>query len=264
MPYFGRLRQTNYVTISSKERVHYLRHKFLDQCAWLISTQFYTGISEPAPLDLPPIERKCNMNTVLSFVANLIDPKTIMSKVKSVLREIDPEYEKEGQSFIKACTILKSGLDDDVSFTAQDYLDAKDESFASGIIFVIGRGFKLHLDIHSNPVNALAFELDYEDLHEERKMHLLPMARKANSITCIYFEELRTSHRAKLDLLDGIDSYYSYLKTVGYKVAHYYGFVLADQILPHLIPGYYADSVYVSSYRLTLNNDIGVNVLKLK
>ena len=95
-------------------------------------------------------------------------------------------------------------------------------------------------------------------------MHLLPVAEKANKITYTFLEELRASHRDKLDLLDGVNSFYSYLQTVGYKIAHYYGFVLADQLLPHLIPGYYADSVYVSTYAAILNQDIGVRVFDLK
>lgn len=204
------------------------------------------------------------MNTVHSFVDQLINPQTIMAKVKDILRDVDPEYEKEEQAFFAACSSLETGIDDSVTITVQSYLDALEEEFASDIIFVIGRGFKLNLDIHNNPVNALAFKLDYEDLHEERKMHLLPVAEKANRTSYAFLEELRASHRDKLDLLDGVNSYYSHLKTIGYKVAHYYGFLLADQLLPHLIPGYYADSVYVSTYGLILHNDIGINVFGLK
>ena len=177
---------------------------------------------------------------------------------------MDPDYEKEEQAFISACATFEASLGDSVSFTAQDYLDALEKSFASDFVFVVGRGFKLNLDSHNNPVNALAFKLDYEELHEERKMHLLPVAEKANKTTYAFLEELRASHRDKLDLLDGVNSYYNYLKTTGYKVAHYYGFLLADQLLPHLIPGYYADSVYVSTYGLILHNDIGINVFNLK
>lgn len=204
------------------------------------------------------------MNSVHSLVNQLINPKFVMSKVKEILREVDPDYEKEEQAFIAACATFEAGLGDSISFTAQNYLDALEESFASDIVFVVGRGFKLNLDIYHNPVNALAFKLDYEDLHQERMMPLVPAAKKANMASYDYLEELRASHRDKLDLLDGINSFYSYLQTIGYKVAHYYGFVLADQLLPHLVPGYYADSAYVSTYGLILNRDIGVNVFNLK
>ena len=204
------------------------------------------------------------MNSVHSLVNQLINPKFVMSKVKEILREVDPDYEKEEQAFIAACATFEASLGDSVSFTAQDYLDALEKSFASDIVFVVGRGFKLNLDIYHNPVNALAFKLDYEDLHQERMMPLVPAAKKANKASYDYLEELRATHRDKLDLLDGINSFYSYLQTIGYKVAHYYGFVLADQLLPHLVPGYYADSAYVSTYGLILNRDIGVNVFNLK
>ena len=204
------------------------------------------------------------MNSIHSLVNQLINPKFVMSKVKEILREVDPDYEKEEQAFIAACATFEASLGESVSFTAQDYLDALEKSFASDIVFVVGRGFKLNLDIYHNPVNALAFKLDYEDLHQERMMPLVPAAKKANKASYDYLEELRASHRDKLDLLDGVNSFYSYLQTVGYKVAHYYGYLLADQLLPHLVPGYYADSAYVSTYGLILNKDIGVNVFNLK
>ena len=204
------------------------------------------------------------MNSVHSLVNQLINPKFVMSKVKEILRKVDPDYEKEEQAFIAACATFEASLGESVSFTAQDYLDALEKSFASDIVFAVGRGFKLNLDIYHNPVNALAFKLDYEDLHQERMMPLVPAAKKANMASYDYLEELRATHRDKLDLLDGINSFYSYLQTIGYKVAHYYGFVLADQLLPHLVPGYYADSAYVSTYGLILNKDIGVNVFNLK
>ena len=204
------------------------------------------------------------MNTVHSLVDQLINPKTVMSKVKEILREVDPEYEKEEQNFIAACSALEAGLDDSIPISAHCYLEALEEEFASDIVFVIGRGFKLNLDIFNNPVNALAFKLDYEDLHQERMMHLLPGASHASKTTYALPTMLRALGQDKLDLLDGIHEYYNYLKTVGYKVAHYYGYLLADQLLPHLIPGYYADSAYVSTYSLILHNDIGVRIFDLK
>ena len=40
------------------------------------------------------------MNSVHSLVNQLINPKSVMSKVKEILREVDPDYEKEEQSYI--------------------------------------------------------------------------------------------------------------------------------------------------------------------
>ena len=37
------------------------------------------------------------MNSVHSLVNQLINPKFVMSKVKEILREVDPDYEKEEQ-----------------------------------------------------------------------------------------------------------------------------------------------------------------------
>ena len=50
------------------------------------------------------------MNSVHSLVNQLINPKSVMSKVKEILREVDPDYEKEEQSYIVACDAFVAGL----------------------------------------------------------------------------------------------------------------------------------------------------------
>ena len=204
------------------------------------------------------------MNNVNTLIHNLTTSATVMAQLRDLLREVDPEYEKEAQAFDDACTTLIAGVKDITSIAPETYLTALEEEMASDILFVAGQGFKLCYDIHTNPINALAFQMDYEDLHQERKMYLMPLARKALNTSHAFLEELRASNRDKLGLLDGVNSYYSYLRTVGYKVAHYWGFLLADQLLPYLIPGYANDGTYATTYSLMLHKDIGVNIFKIK
>ena len=63
-----------------------------------------------------------------------------------------------------------------------------------------------------------------------------------------------------MDLTDGITSFYGYLETTGYKLAHYFGFRLADLFLPYVIPGYTNDSVDTMYYQSDLKKYLRIDV----
>jgi hypothetical protein len=41
------------------------------------------------------------------------------------------------------------------------------------------------------------------------------------------------------------------------ELAHYYGFILGNEILPNLVPGYYPDHVLTVQYRAILEHYLG-------
>ena len=67
----------------------------------------------------------------------------------------------------------------------------------------------------------------------------------------------------KAQSTEGITSYISYLETVGYKLAHYFGFVFADHFLEYVIPGYYRDTVTTIQYDWALRGYLKIDISKL-
>ena len=76
-------------------------------------------------------------------------------------------------------------------------------------------------------------QLDFEDLCQESKMHALPTALKAQSAARALTQSLPEEKQL---LLDPIIDHFAYLETYGYKLAHYAGFALADQVIPPVEP----------------------------
>ncbi len=64
-------------------------------------------------------------------------------------------------------------------------------------------------------------------------------------------------------LFGPITSYYSYIETAAYKPAHYFGFVLGDQFLCRVVPGYQPDHALSISYGMELRNYLEVDTQKL-
>lgn len=116
------------------------------------------------------------------------------------------------------------------------------------LIYIGWQGFQLNLEIFKNPVNALLLQGDYEDLNLERRLETLPTAKKARAVQCAFHEAMQDMPDEAKDLTDGVEEFYTYLETAGYKIAHYFGFRLADRFLTFVVPGYISDQVNTLQY----------------
>ena len=62
-------------------------------------------------------------------------------------------------------------------------------------------------------------------------------------------------------LTEPVTSYYAYLQTVAYKLAHYYGFCFGDTFLPRVVPGYHPDHATTIIYGNMLREDLNLDGL---
>ncbi len=204
------------------------------------------------------------MKTVQTILGQLTDPKTIMAEIRETLRTIDPEFFDTEVKYLSAASNLEKELGDSITPSVGEFLSAKEEEFASEIIYIGWQGFQLNMDIFHAPINAIMLRGDYEELHRERRLGTLPMAEKARDTINAFYGMMRKSYREKLDLTEDITGFYSYLQTSGYKIAHYFGFRLADLFLPYVIPGYVDDSVNTGYYRRTLQEYLDIAIDRLE
>ena len=57
-----------------------------------------------------------------------------------------------------------------------------------------------------------------------------------------------------------MEGYYAYWETVGFKLAHLWGFQWADRFLPYVIPGYTPDTAFTAKYTAMVRKDTGLRV----
>ena len=203
------------------------------------------------------------MKTVQTILQQLTDPDTIMAELCDTLRIIDPKFLDTEAKFLAAASNLEKELGGGITPSVSDFLAAKEQEFAAEIIYIGWQGFQLNMDIFNAPINARMLRGDYEELHRESRLGTLPMARKSRETIHAFYEVMREHHRDKMDLTDDITNFYSYLQTTGYKLAHYFGFRLADQFLPYVIPGYTSDSVDTMYYQSNLRKYLNINIERL-
>ena len=189
----------------------------------------------------------------------LIDPQAMLGAMKDTLRQIDPQYENEEAAFHAGIQALRSTLPADHPVSLDAYLDEEDRDMAECLLYLFWKGVKQNYDCFVNPVNKTFLKMDYEDIHQESMMHhFLPSE----------FNDLGTKFAQSLpaemnDMTAPIISYYTYLQTVAYKLAHYYGFRFGDSFLAKVVPGYYSDSSTTIIYGRMLSADLNLNISDL-
>lgn len=188
------------------------------------------------------------MKTIEMMLRQMTDASSIIQDLRDTLRTIDPQFPAAEQSFNNAVAALEQSLGDAITPTVSEYLAAKGEVLAMELIYIGWQGFQLNLEIFKNPVNALLLQGDYEDLNLERRLETLPTAKKARAVLCAFHEAMQDMPDEAKDLTDGVEEFYTYLETAGYKIAHYFGFRLADRFLAFVVPGYISDQVNTLQY----------------
>lgn len=200
------------------------------------------------------------MKTVQTLSQQLTDPQIIIAEICETLRMIVPEFFDVEVKYSEAASNLVSVLGDSITPSVGEFIAAQEAELAYNIIYIGWQGFKFNLDIFNSPINAILLRGDYEELYQERRLGTLPIAKKARDTIKEFYKVMREKYADKLELADDIAGFYSYLQTYGYKIAHYFGFRLADQFLPYVIPGYVDDSVNTRYYRRMLQQHLGVDI----
>ena len=203
------------------------------------------------------------MLTVKTMMNQVTNVKHIMEGLTDTLRTIDPVFEDEETQFCQVLAYLTQEADTVESNRVKEYVAAREEELAMELIYIGWQGFQLNMEIFQKPVVALMLREDYEDLHMERRLCTLPTARKACEYQSAFWAEARAFPEDQKALFQIVDDYFSYLQTAGYKLAHYFGFRLADQFLPYVMPGYISDPLNTSRYLRKIENNLQADLAYL-
>ena len=163
-----------------------------------------------------------------TIFALLTDADTLLESVYQAIADMDPNHAEEMATYERIVQAMLQAFPG-----AEEYLQARQQEFASDIRFAMWQGFMWNLDCHRNPINKLLAKLDFEELCQESKMHALPAAQEAQIVARAFAQSLPEDKRF---LLDPIIDHFAYLETYGYKLAHAAGFEMAETLLLQFAP----------------------------
>ena len=197
------------------------------------------------------------MKTVYDVLTQTTDPQRILDDLKKALMKNDPAFSAEEEKYIQASAALTECANALTEPSVHDYLAAEDQKIAAELVYAGWLGFQFNLECFNNPINALMLRQDFEDLHHERRMHTLPAVQAATLTIDAFYRVLPEDLR---ELTAGITSYFAYLQTTGYKLAHYFGFIFANKFLYYVLPGYSTDDVITLEYQRNLSEFLHIDM----
>ena len=200
------------------------------------------------------------MYTVKSILTHVTDPSAIFRNILDTLRTVDPSFEDEHRQYIHSVDTLMDSLCGEDSLTVMEYIAAKEKAFCSEMIYIAWLGFQQNIACFRNPINTEFLKLDYETIHRENSFQSLPNILSALSAINDFDCSLRSLPDDIQNIAMGITDFFSYLETVGYKLAHYFGFVFADRFLGYVIPGYAPDTATTMQYAMMLQEYLDFNL----
>lgn len=190
----------------------------------------------------------------MTKMQKMMDQLAGPSNVDALIGMMEEHFEDFGdvlERYTLAMHNLKKALGEE---KVNEEADAIRRQTASDLLFCGLLGIKANLDNYINPVARNFLDVDSETYLRETIAHRLPEYKDAQKQRDQFYAllpvELRESY-------DAVTAYVCYLQTVGPKLAHYYGYLFGNELLPRIIPGYSIDPALTAQYRQMLEDYLG-------
>ena len=171
-------------------------------------------------------------------IKNLLVGKSVIIGLADLLRANDEEFAESEKKYVVAVETLRSELPAEFVPTLDEYLAACESDVISGVAYAGYLGFRVNLENFHHPIGIDFVRLDTIDYLKGHLFGHFPVN--------YYNAQVREAFRKNLpaafeQLQDDIQDYFTHLECAGPKLAHYAGYIIGNQILPWMEPGYHED-----------------------
>ena len=159
--------------------------------------------------------------------------------------------------FNETVALLEYELEEGRTPSVSDAVDAIYQQIGSSILFSCYQGLKANLNHFIDPISRTFLDVDPDIYLREDVAGQITDYQNALRVQEKFYAALSPLQK---DKYESITAYVSYLETLGPKLAHYYGYILGNQLFPHIIPGYIVDYPLTLRYRHMLEQYLGVSI----
>ena len=193
----------------------------------------------------------------------MVSTKTFMEKltgqeaVERFIRwwaEKSEDFAEDHRQYVAAMDMLEKALGEAVTRERAAIV----QQCASDLLFCGLLGLKANLDHYTDPVARTFLEADYEVYLQEETAHALPEYTRAQKVRDAFYASLTDAQK---EVYEPVTAYTCHLETVAPKLAHYYGYLLGNTLLPRVVPGYHADLTLTRRYTAMLNGYFGIDAV---
>lgn len=187
------------------------------------------------------------MQTILDLLAG----RELFDNLIAHLEENFQDFCDVQERYIGAMDALQRIMGEN---TVQKEGDAICRQFSAVILFSGVLGLQANYHYFSDPVGGNFLNADPEAYLRENIAKHLPEYVAAQQSRSDFYSQLDAAQKA---LYQPVTEYISYLESVGPKLAHYYGYVMGNDLLQRVVPGYQPDLAFTLQYCMRLEKYFG-------
>lgn len=200
-----------------------------------------------------------NMITTQTVLEHLAGGEIVDALIQTMAEHFE-DFSEAKERYEEAIRILKRGLPKDAVASVEDEEAAIRRQTASNLLFSGSLGLKANLDNFIDPIARNFLDVDSETYLRESTSHRLPEYEEAQKLRNRFYDSLSPAQKK---VYEDVTAYVSHLENTGPKLAHYYGYLLGNDLLPRIVPGYHPDEVLTIQYRMMMRDYFGDAVLQI-
>lgn len=171
-------------------------------------------------------------------IKDLMVGKSVITNLADLLRANDEEFAESEKKCLAAVETLSSELSTEFTPTLDEYLAACESDVISVVAYAGYLGFLVNLENFHHPIGIDFVRLDTIDYLKDHLFGHFPINYHNAQVHDAFYKSLPEAFQS---LEDDIRDYFTHLECAGPKLAHYAGYIIANNILPWVEPGYRED-----------------------
>lgn len=176
-------------------------------------------------------------------VMNILSAKDMVQVMTAYIDSFSKDFTPCKEEFEQSIHILRREVGDE---KVDKLLDAIDRRCEADLIFCGSLGYQANLKNFRDPIARTFLDVDFEDYLRVEVLQNMPQRDCAES----EIEEFRLSlTEDQRGVFEAVSSYLVFLELDLTKLAHYAGFMFANEMLYYTEPGYTANLVLSLRYR---------------
>ena len=183
--------------------------------------------------------------------------KEIVSSLAEVMASNFEDFAADQARYKETLSWLEQKLVESTAPSVEKLVNSIDQQIGSTILFSYFLGLKVNLDHFIDPIGRSFLDVDTEVYLREDMARRLPDYQNAQRTQEQFYASLTPAQQERYE---DITMYICHLETIGPKLAHYYGYLLGNQLFPRIIPGYGEDTPFTFQYRNILENYLGIRI----
>ena len=183
--------------------------------------------------------------------------KELYNTLLDILEKEFEDFADAQNRYENTTRTLQAELGEDAAPSVEDVMNAIRQQTVSNLLFSSALGIKANWDHFMNPVARNFMDVEPDIYLREDTARRLPNYAQAQRVLDRFYGLLSPDHRL---LYDDIRAYICYLETAVPKLAHYFGFLLGNRLLPRVLPGHHVDMGLTERYKTMINSYFGKSI----